>query len=803
MQYINNATSKNASQTNEVSTQIKFVAPTGVVTTSTVSGYAEGAQELTSISGEEKTAIVETVAPARNTNFSMNVINNYNNTIENISILGRTNFKGNTDIVTGKDLGSTINMPLTSNISVNNIESSKVKTYYSTNANATKDLNETSNGWTTSPENLAEVKSYLIVLENTTLNTAEAINFNYTAEIPANLQHNEASYETYAVYFNNNLQTGTTQERAIATKTGIATSTGPVSETKLSSNIEGNVEVPTGKFIKYTLTVTNTGKQVAENVVAGVDLPSCVTYVEFADQEGEGYYTQDTTRTKLNYEFGNIAVGETKTQTFWVIVNNLTVEDICKDQTHYAQGEYQGKTITYHKSEFTHTDTEYKTQIGVKAVINATDLEKQIETAEVKNTVKKAYFKIEAYTRNEGASKILSEGEKLEYNYRVGLYDYNRNVENTTVTMVIPEGLTYQDATISIYDVDTKESTYDREGITYDEQTRTLTINSDKIIKGTIQITTIVDALPQSIYEKQIEATITVKAEGIAEETSNSYKYEITNTGGRETDVITLKTKIPEQLQYIITTVEIDDYKNSYYGMNEGNVVQASFSLQKGQTAKVTINVIAKELEENATVTSNASISSNMIGTLTSNTITHTIEKAVYPEPEDSENPQIPEENTRRIAGQVWKDKNKDGVKDIDEEPVENVTVLLFDKTSGNLVTDGQGNRVTQVTNADGIYEFAGIKQGTYTVIFLYDVANYSATTYHAEKVDETKNSDGIDTEITLDGEKRIAAITEQITISDKNIYNIDIGLVENPKFDLKLDKTVSKITVQDSTGTY
>ena len=337
MQITNNSNKKNISQTTETSTNINFVAPTGVVTTSTISGYKEGAEELTSISGEEKTAIVETVAPARNTNFSMNVINNYNNTIENISILGRTNFKGNTDIVTGKDLGSTINMPLTSNISVNNIEAGKVKIYYSTNANATKDLNEASNGWTTSPENLVEVKSYLIVLENTTLNTAEAVNFNYTAEIPANLQHNEASYETYAVYFNNNLQTGTTQEKAIATKAGIATSTGPVLETKISSNIEENMEVPTGKFIKYTLEVTNTGKQIAENVKASIDLPNCISYIEFEDKEGEGYYTEDSTRKTLTYEFENIGANETKTQSFWVIVNNLTVKDICKEESHYIE----------------------------------------------------------------------------------------------------------------------------------------------------------------------------------------------------------------------------------------------------------------------------------------------------------------------------------------------------------------------------------------------------------------------------------------------------------------------------------
>ena len=63
-------------------------------------------------------------------------------------------------------------------------------------------------------------------------------------------------------------------------------------------------------------------------------------------------------------------------------------------------------------------------------------------------------------------------------------------------------------------------------------------------------------------------------------------------------------------------------------------------------------------------------------------------------------------------------------------------------------------------------------------------------------------NSDAVDTQITLDGVKIPAAITEEIIINDNNIYNIDLGLVSNPKFDLKLEKTVSKITVQDGNGT-
>ena len=831
MQYANSAVTRSIAKTNEVSAPINFVAPTGVVTVTTISDYAEGAEALTSISGEEKTATIETIAEARTAKFSMNVINNYKNTIENISILGRVPFKGNKDIDTGADLGSTINMKLTSKIEVSDIEESKVKIYYSTNANATKELGVASNAWVSEPENLEEVKSYLIVIENTTLEESGAINFSYTAEIPANLQHNEAAYETYAVYFKNNLETGAIDDKVIATKTGVATLAGPVLETSISSNVAETIEVPTGKFIKYTVSVKNIGKQVAEDVTATIDLPNCISHIEFAEgEEGIGYYTEDSTQKSLYYELGNIEVGQTKTQSFWVVVNNLTVEDICKNEDHYI--EHEGNR--YHNSgDYPHTDNDYTTQIGIKVVINAKDLEKQIQTKEVKNTVTKAYFKIEYYTNKEGSSYILKEGETLTFNYNVKLYDYDRTVQNPVITMVIPEGLSYQDAAIRTYILEEDKVIYNRDGIEYNAKTRTLIIHLEKINGDTIEINTTVEQLPQDVYEKQIEASIKIKADDIQEETSNkitmmigkekiaisqtstiannakisagedySYKFEVKNTGGNEANSLVFKTKIPEQVQYVQTNVEIGEFTNSYYNITDENEIEVNFNLLKGQTAKITIEVYAKELEEAKTITSEATISSSSIGTLTSNKITHTIEKAVYAQPENPGNPDNPVETTRRIAGQVWKDENNDGVKDIEEETVANVEVLLFNNTTGELVTDAQGNRIKQVTNVDGSYEFSGLKQGNYTVIFLYDIANFSATTYHADGIDETKNSDAIDTEITLDNEKRISAITEQITINDKNIYNIDLGLVENPKFDLKLDKMVSKITVQDSTGT-
>ena len=189
-------------------------------------------------------------------------------------------------------------------ISVSNIDLSKVKIYYSENGEATKDLNTTSNRWTLDTTNLANVKSYLIVLQDVSMNTADTINFTYDAQIPANLQYNESAFENYVVYFNNNLDTGTIQDKQLATKIGITTGRGPVLEASMTSNVEETQEVLAGDIIKYTLTVKNIGTENANDVIATLatekeneqeetevvlEIPEGLKYVEQDEENPENY----------------------------------------------------------------------------------------------------------------------------------------------------------------------------------------------------------------------------------------------------------------------------------------------------------------------------------------------------------------------------------------------------------------------------------------------------------------------------------------------------------------------------------
>ena len=130
------------------------------------------------------------------------------------------------------------------------------------------------------------------------------------------------------------------------------------------------------------------------------------------------------------------------------------------------------------------------------------------------------------------------------------------------------------------------------------------------------------------------------------------------------------------------------------------------------------------------------------------------------------------------------------------EELLANVKAILVNKSTNAIVKDiDTRQEKSTLTNSEGYYEFTNIPQGQYFILFVYDVGKYSITEYQKTGVDASVNSDAIDIEVILYGEKTIAGITDTIVISDSNIRDIDIGLYNQEKFDLRLDKYISKIT--------
>ena len=157
------------------------------------------------------------------------------------------------------------------------------------------------------------------------------------------------------------------------------------------------------------------------------------------------------------------------------------------------------------------------------------------------------------------------------------------------------------------------------------------------------------------------------------------------------------------------------------------------------------------------------------------------------------ENPGQNDEEQYKVSGTVWIDKNKDGIKTFDEEKLEDIEVGVIDSKTGEL-------KDTTTTDEDGEYVF-DLPNGNYIVVFFYDSELYNVTTYHSSEANSDTNSDVINKTITLNDESILVGATDSLEVNS-DLTNIDMGLIIKNTFDLKLDKYVSKITVNNNSGT-
>ncbi len=126
------------------------------------------------------------------------------------------------------------------------------------------------------------------------------------------------------------------------------------------------------------------------------------------------------------------------------------------------------------------------------------------------------------------------------------------------------------------------------------------------------------------------------------------------------------------------------------------------------------------------------------------------------------------------IGDKVWLDKNKDGIQGATEKPAAGVTVRLLDN-EGKPVTDFNGNPVEdQVTDKNGNYKFENLAAGEYIVEIVPN---------KGQKL--TTKGDGTNVEVDSDFDSKTNK-TAPITLEpNKNLTDIDAGLVEEDTYKL------------------
>ena len=230
------------------------------------------------------------------------IVNNYENKITNVEVLGRIPSKENTNTQTGESLGSTFNSILNSPLKLTGIEGKNYKVYYSDKANATRELNNSENGW--KEQATTASKSYLIVTNNYEMEQGEEIDFEYSIEIPENLSYNNEASEMYQVYYNNVSKVGTIEETKTSPIVTASTGEGPELEAKVSQTVE---TVREGQIVKMKVEVSNKGGIDATGVKVNVQKPeyaNIMTYMSralgIADLDENNNYTIELGTIKSN-----------------------------------------------------------------------------------------------------------------------------------------------------------------------------------------------------------------------------------------------------------------------------------------------------------------------------------------------------------------------------------------------------------------------------------------------------------------------------------------------------------------------
>lgn len=830
-----------------VATDVKYIAPSGVVTTNSMTGY-NGDEKIEVINGESQKALIPTKAEQKEVTYTMNVINNYENTLDHVVVLGRTPFKDNKDVSTSLSLGSNITMPLTSGITVTGVDASKVTIYYSENGEATTDLSNSQNGWTTSVTDYTKIKSYMIVLnEDYAMNGGDTITFSYKATLPANLDYDQEVYENYGVFFNNNKTSGTITDKAIATKIGFTTGNIAKLDAKLTSTIGEGASVKSGETLEYELTINNIGALDANNVKVEIKLPPELSFIP---NEGDNYTFKtiepslDDTDTLDQKDKENTEINGDDYNSLLELANKLMQEDNKYLEDQYASilvldlGKINANSTTKKTLKFTAKSYE-NVKVEVKASVSYDNVE-PIATNTISNIIEKVSFNtqiVSKYTsRKEGENysfQITLQSSQDSYSDEYGSEDNNR--KNTVVTFNLPDELEYESIQLTKLNEDTAQ---------YDDITSTtnvkvkgkkVTVNIGEVDGGRGKILTVnakVGKLSDGVYKKDVTVTSNVKADGtetenikdisvtinkpgvsvaqtanIPEGTTISagedfvYTFTAQNLSDIYLNDVEFTDALPKEVQFkYIEVIYEDGTIDNEVDINGDGSVNAKFYLLAGQKITINVHVAANSIDNDTDISNKAKFVHEDIGEVETNSVAHVIKH--FEKTDVNVDPDDNNKETRKVIGTVWIDTNKDGVKDANEQRVSGVKVLLLDNSTSNIAISSNNEQCITTTGTDGSYMFNNVPQGKYSVIFFYDSAKYSPTTYKKSGVSEEQNSDAIDKTVNYEGKDQIAAVTEEIVLSDTNKFNIDLGIVEDAKFDLKLDKIVQAITVNNGKNT-
>ncbi len=814
----------NDEDTAQKTNPISIVSKSGLVTKSTIKVGKNVTEKV------NQTTVKVDAKENEQIDASTAIINNYEGDMSNQTIIGT--------IPEEAVLSSTV---------TTNIKEAKV--YYSEEANPQAN----SDSWKTGAKKLDSIKSFKIETESDIKQGAEvAINYKYdikaetaqesTIKISGTVDES-AKQETLKLITNpDNTQEQTTE----ATKSGETTSAEKLSVQVIAvaggKEVANNAEINNGQVLKYKVKVTNTSAETLNNVKLKATIKNGVFYdlvrdgsiIDYSVDEngdliypdGKPTYIYDEVKDSDNKEFAilkSLGAGETKEFEYQVVA-------------------YMG-------------EGEDKNKFNNNILITADDMNDI--TIEDAKTIKEASLALKLkYGYNEEVKSYSSDSTEFMLEAS-NLTD--SQLQNVNLKINLPEEFDC-DTENQIYIDDDENVTISKNSNQINVMIKTIEQNSTQSIK----VKLLTKDMPYDELERSVTLRMTGNVgTNSTEYVSNDYTLKllqgkshitanlISDKMGetlKEDDIITytadikndgyvdvtdayIEDKLPDELNVISAKVQYSDGTEEDAVLLEDDHIFTQVFIKAQDSVKLIIKAEVFTVPEDINSVSNkVTITGGRIHTAETEELVNKLTlESDLDNPEDPDNPNNPsnpenptdpsnpnnpsdpsnpssptnpenpgddenKEGTNSISGLAWLDENKDGVRNENEKVLQAIKVILLDK---------EGKEVSSVsTSLTGTYKFANIEQGEYTVVFEYDTSKYAVTKYQATSATEETNSDVISKQVEINGETKTAGITDTIKLAGKDVSNIDIGLITNAKFDLRLDKYVSKVVLTNDSGT-
>ena len=798
----------NGEEKAETTNNLNIVAKTGILNSSTIKIGDNVVEEL------NNTVLTNTIQDNSEILIGTKLINNNGQEITNANILGTL------------PEGVILNSEITT-------DTDKSKVYYSTEENA----QENSTTWVNTPDNYNNVKTFKIELGEQ--EQADTIELAYKVKIDENALNEKDQFENN-VNINYMLENQEKQDK-ITFKLVNTAKEGNLQpdDSSIENNVKLSVRPKTtletfyeGQIVTYEIKVTNTGAEAINNAVLKYQVPEGAVYTEFTYSQGTDIQFTDNTELKnKEWNIEKIAPNETITKEATIRIkqgtekitaiayldcDNVDYECSCNEIL-VEKGNLEVKLSRVLNCSYTFSGgdkIQYFVIVENKSEKNMTNIKVNAKIPNLTSYLYNSEYNenwLYDETNNTLTANIetLNAGETEELIFEVQISQFNNDITSgeirNTIIVTDDNGVSYESneyitkLLLAKWEIEQKsehsEKINDGESIKYIIEIKNIGENGECV--------KVRDSIPKEIQIRKISIYV-----------NETLEKEIDVFASNEINIseyVEINQKLVIEIEGVLYDLESNEKTKEIKNIAKIDLGNEKY-LESNEIINIIINKDWEEPEKNPEEPVNPTDPEEPVNPDEPETPTDPDEPVDPDKPEtptDPENPVDPEEDpdepenteetqTYSISGLAWLDENKNGIKDNDEEVLKGIEVILLDKQA-NPVKDKDENVISTVTEVTGTYKFNNLEKGEYIVAFIYDTSKYTVTKYQVESAKENENSDAISKNIIIDSSNTLVGATDIISLEKEDKNNIDIGLVENAKFDLSLEKYVSKVVVTNS----